>query len=236
MLKHLKCFVVAIAATMVLILSGCENSSDGINPAILLALGNTGVSSTVTIDTHASGDIVKNKVVGLDAYEYFEFTSTEGGKYYFYQNDAQVTTYNGEALPTSFTYDSSTGKYTVGNSSSFVFSAKKSGTLVSAIASELMTTSDNDVSFESTWTCSSGTFVFDSDKASVSYNNISYGYSISSGWVEVADTIPLYWDSVSKFYFTVYETTSESVEEVGRSGEATILYTSPVFIYKALNK
>ena len=73
----------------------------------------------------------------------------------------------------------------------------------------------------------------------------TYKYEKAGGWIIVSDvgssannvSIPFYWDYASKFYYLVYETTRKSVTEVGRGlNENETLYTSPVFIYKKLNK
>lgn len=255
MLKKIKKWVPAAAAVMALLFASCEDSSSSSNNlGLLLALQNKGPTSSVTIEKHKIDDIVKNKVVSEDNvyYEYFKYTSEEGtsGEYFLYKKvgDELVkqtkSPIDDSDLPTTFTYDSTTGAYTVGTSTSYLFDAPKNGVKVNVIASELMTTTDTPVAFTSTWNTSDGQFIFDK-ASSVKWDEDTYKYEKNGGWIIVSDvgssannvSIPFYWDYASKFYYLVYETTRKSVTEVGRGlNENETLYTSPVFIYKKLNK
>ena len=255
MLKKIKKWVPAAAAVMALLFASCEDSSSSSNNlGLLLALQNKGPTFSVTIEKHKIDDIVKNKVVSKDNvyYEYFKYTSEEGtsGEYFLYKKVGEELVKQTKSpiddsdLPTTFTYDSTTGAYTVGTSKSYLFDAPKNGVKVNVIASELMTTADTPVAFTSTWNTSDGQFIFDI-ASSVKWDEDTYKYEKDGGWIIVSDvgssannvSIPFYWDYASKFYYLVYETTRKSVTEVGRGlNENETLYTSPVFIYKKLNK
>ena len=99
--------------------------------------------NTVNIPAYSSGKVLKNKVfsTGSDVYyEYLTFTSETGGTYALYKDGAQVTSYTNKnggtvTVPSSFTYDAATGKFSAGDVSSYMFNAKKNGKEVSVIAS-----------------------------------------------------------------------------------------------------
>lgn len=250
MLKRIKGLVPVLLVSMGLAFTGCSDGSSSSNAALLLGLMNQGVSSSVTIESHKSGEIVKNKVVtddGSEYYEYFKFTAEDGtaGEYSLYKKTGETNTVqtvsplDGSTLPVTFTYDKTTGGYTVGSSTSYLFDAPKDGVKVNVIASELMTTADTKVAFTSKWESSSGKYVFDG-KETVLWDDISYSYTKEGGWITLTDNtteVPFYWDNVSKFYHLVYETERTNVEEVGRGlNDADVVYSSPIFIYGKLNK
>jgi hypothetical protein len=251
MLKKMKNWAPLALAALALMLSSCGDSSSSTNPGLLLGLINQGPTSTVTIESHKNGEIVKNKVVtdsGDEYYEYFEFTTEDGtsGNYSLYKKTGNTNTIqtvsplDGSTLPTTFTYDKSNGGYTVGSSTSYLFDAPKDGVKVNVIASELMTTEDTNVAFTSKWVSSSGEYVFDGNET-VLWDDINYSYTKDGGWVTLTynttEGIPFYWDNVSKFYHLVYETERTEVEEVGRGlNDVNIVYSSPIFIYGKLNK
>lgn len=250
MLKRIKGLVPVLLVSMGLAFTGCSDGSSSSNAGLLLGLMNQGVTSSVTIESHKSGEIVKNKVVtdsGDEYYEYFEFTAEDGtaGNYSLYKKTGETNTVqtvsplDGSTLPVTFTYDKTTGGYTVGSSTSYLFDAPKDGVTVNVIASELMTTADTKIAFTSKWESSESEYVFD-EIDSVVRNGITYKYTKNGGWITMAtsvDAVPFYWDNISKFYYLVYETERTNVEDVGRGlNDANIVYSSPIFIYGKLNK
>ena len=82
--------------------------------------------------------VIRNKVVNLNGstdvyYEYLTFTSATGGTYSVYKDvDGTKTVVtsislngNDYAFPTEFDYDATTGKFTAGTVSSYMFDTKK---------------------------------------------------------------------------------------------------------------
>lgn len=203
--------------------------------------------NTVNIPAYSSGKVLKNKVVstGNDVYyEYLTFTSETGGNYALYKDGAQITSYtnkNGESVsvPSSFTYDAATGKFSAGDVSSYMFNAKKNGKEVSVIASEEMTCSQEKPALLAEWKSSSLTFKFTSDdngdNATVTQNDGSYPefpvpYTNDGGWITVSN-FPLFFSSSNRMFFLVYETERSEVEAVGRNASCDELnFVSPVFI------
>ena len=203
--------------------------------------------NTVNIPAYSSGKVLKNKVfsTGSDVYyEYLTFTSETGGTYALYKDGAQVTSYtnkNGENVdvPSSFTYDAATGKFSAENVSSYMFNAKKNGKEVSVIASEEMTCSQEKPVLLAEWKSSELSFVFVSDdsgdNATVKNNDESYPdftvpYTNDGGWITVSN-FPLFFSSSNRMFFLVYETERSEVEAVGRNASCDELnFVSPVFI------
>lgn len=203
--------------------------------------------NTVNIPAYSSGKVLKNKVVstGNDVYyEYLTFTSETGGNYALYKDGAQVTSYtnkNGESVsvPSSFTYDAATGKFSAENVSSYMFNAKKNGKEVSVIASEEMTCSQEKPALLAEWKSSSLTFKFTSDdngdNATVTQNDGSYPeftvpYTNDGGWITVSN-FPLFFSSSNRMFFLVYETERSEVEAVGRNASCDELnFVSRAFI------
>lgn len=203
--------------------------------------------NTVNIPAYSSGKVLKNKVVstGSDVYyEYLTFESETGGTYALYKDGAQVTSYtnkNGESVsvPSSFTYDAATGKFSAENVSSYMFNAKKNGKEVSVIASEEMTCSQEKPVLLAEWKSSELSFVFVSDdsgdNATVKNNDESYPdftvpYTNDGGWITVSN-FPLFFSSSNRMFFLVYETERSEVEAEGRNASCDELnFVSPVFI------
>lgn len=227
-----------ILGTACLILSCTQNEGNG----KVVELENT-----VNIPAYSSGKVLKNKVVstGNDVYyEYLTFTSETGGNYALYKDGAQVTSYtnkNGESVsvPSSFTYDAATGKFSAENVSSYMFNAKKNGKEVSVIASEEMTCSQEKPALLAEWKSSSLTFKFTSDdngdNATVTQNDGSYPeftvpYTNDGGWITVSN-FPLFFSSSNRMFFLVYETERSEVEAVGRNASCDELnFVSRAFI------
>ena len=203
--------------------------------------------NTVNIPAYSSGKVLKNKVfsTGSDVYyEYLTFTSETGGTYALYKDGAQVTSYTNKnggtvTVPSSFTYDAATGKFSAENVSSYMFNAKKNGKEVSVIASEEMTCSQEKPALLAEWKSSSLTFKFTSDdngdNATVTQNDGSYPeftvpYTNDGGWITVSN-FPLFFSSSNRMFFLVYETERSEVEAEGRNASCDELnFVSPVFI------
>ena len=203
--------------------------------------------NTVNIPAYSSGKVLKNKVVstGSDVYyEYLTFTSETGGTYALYKDGAQVTSYtnkNGESVsvPSSFSYDAATGKFSAGDVSSYMFNAKKDRKEVSVIASEEMTCSQEKPALLAEWKSSSLTFKFTSDdngdNATVTQNDGSYPeftvpYTNDGGWITVSN-FPLFFSSSNRMFYLAYVTERTEVEAVGRNASCDELnFVSPVFI------
>ena len=203
--------------------------------------------NTVNIPAYSSGKVLKNKVVstGSDVYyEYLTFESETGGTYALYKDGAQVTSYtnkNGESVsvPSSFSYDAATGKFSAGDVSSYMFNAKKNGKEVSVIASEEMTCSQEKPVLLAEWKSSSLTFKFTSDdsgdKVTVKNNDESYPdfpvpYTNDGGWIMVSN-FPLFFSSSNRMFYLAYVTERTEVEAVGRNASCDELnFVSPVFI------
>ena len=203
--------------------------------------------NTVNIPAYSSGKVLKNKVfsTGGDVYyEYLTFTSETGGDYALYKDEKKVTSYtnkNGENVdvPSSFTYDAATGKFSAGDVSSYMFNAKKNGKEVSVIASEEMTCSQEKPVLLAEWKSSSLTFKFTSDdsgdKVTVKNNDESYPdfpvpYTNDGGWIMVSN-FPLFFSSSNRMFYLAYVTERTEVEAVGRNASCDELnFVSPVFI------
>ena len=190
---------------------------------------------------------MKNKVIssGSDVYyEYLTFESETSGTYALYKDGAQVTSYtnkNGESVsvPSSFTYDAVTGKFSAGDVSSYMFNAKKDGKEVSVIAAEEMTCSQEKPALLAEWKSSSLTFKFTSDdngdNATVtqkdgSYPEFTVPYTNDGGWITVSN-FPLFFSSSNRMFYLAYVTERTEVEAVGRNASCDELnFVSPVFI------
>ena len=236
--KVLLCLFLATAVMF----AGCslDNDDDDTPPA-----------NSVSIPKYSSGKILKNKVVssGSDVYyEYLTFTSETGGTYALYKDGAQVPSYtnkNGETVtvPSSFTYDSATGKFSAGadagDVSSYMFNTKKAGKEVSVIASEEMICSGEKPVLLAEWKSLSLTFKFTSDdngdNATVtqkdgSYPEFTVPYTNDGGWITVSN-IPLFFSSSNRMFYLAYVTERIEVEAVGRNASCDELnFVSPVFI------
>lgn len=244
MLKRILGWVLSLICISTLVFAGCSSGSSDSNMGLLI-MGQGGSSSgfTAAPEKFKENQIVKNKVVDISGenklVEYFEFTSETAGNYSLYENGAKITSYKSVDIPATFTYDNVSGKFTVGTSSSYAFKASKAGKTVSVIASELMTTTDAAPKFTSEWTVLSGDkYVFSEKPKTVNVNNnLTLEYTNDAGWITVGSNVPFFWDTVKNFYYLAYETERSVVEAVGRgSADADIVFTSPVFIYSALNK
>ena len=203
--------------------------------------------NTVNIPAYSSGKVLKNKVfsTGSDVYyEYLTFTSETGGDYALYKDGAQITSYtnkNGESVsvPSSFSYDAATGKFSTGDVSSYMFNAKKNGKEVSVIACEEMTCSQEKPVLLAEWKSSELSFVFVSDdsgdNATVTQNDGSYPeftvpYTNDGGWITVSK-FPLFFSSSNRMFFLVYETERSEVEAEGRNASCDELnFVSRAFI------
>lgn len=243
MKRMAKWLAVAVCAASVMF-TGCSDGSSSSNLGLLL-MNNSSVPS-VSVPSYSAGQIIKNKVVNLDSstdeyYEYFEFTSATAGNYSLYKNSVKQTTYNSAALPTTFTYDANTGKFSTTVSGetrwSYLFNAGSDA----AIAADFLTGGEDGKTDESgEWKTTGNVYIYKFDvsskKCTLSFNGGSSGtsetYTNESGWITVGSSkVKLYFGSKVKFYFNAYKTTRTTVSEVGRSiGGDEILLESPVFI------
>ena len=203
--------------------------------------------NTVNIPAYSSGKVLKNKVVstGSDVYyEYLTFTSETGGDYALYKDGNKVNSYtnkNGESVsvPSSFSYDAATGKFSAGDVSSYMFNAKKDRKEVSVIASEEMTCSQEKPALLAEWKSSSLTFKFTSDdngdNATVTQKDgscpeFTVPYTNDGGWITVSN-FPLFFSSSNRMFYLAYVTERTEVEAVGRNASCDELnFVSPVFI------
>lgn len=120
-----------IAAAIVaagLVFTGCpQNPDNGGNSGIDYNASGNGI-----LPSFGSGKIIRNKVVNLNGssdvyYEYLEFTSETGGNYSVYKKGEtentkvdKITLKNGDVtLPTTFTYETASGKFTGGGQYQF---------------------------------------------------------------------------------------------------------------------
>ena len=184
----------------------------------------------VSFPSYSSGTIIRNTVVSLNTddvyYEYLSFTSSTEGNYSLYKKSGsenkKVSSYtdrNGETqdVPTKFTYEPSTGKFTATGKSSYLFTVSKK----SVIASEILKGEGKSIFTD--WTSSNGLKIHLNDDytSSISKGEILVNgtFDENDGWISVVcgDSIPLFWSSDNKMYYLAYEIESTKVEAEGRS-------------------
>lgn len=246
----------ALFCAAILGITGCsDDSGGGGNSEINYDVPGTGDLPTVAADT-----IIKNKVVNLNDsadtyYEYLEFTSETGGNYSVYKKgdseNTKVTvspTDETTALPTTFTYDATSGKITttttVGETATtytaYMFSTTKDGADAACIASDVLATTGDASSLMNTWTgskVSSVTFNKDGTaelnvKSDSSANYVG-SYTNSDGWIYVSPTaeVPLFFGKIganttNTLYYLAYQTERSEVEAAGRAalgGKSNVL-------------
>lgn len=239
-----------IAAAIVaagLVFTGCpQNPDNGGNSGIDYNASGNGI-----LPSFGSGKIIRNKVVNLNGssdvyYEYLEFTSETGGNYSVYKDESvtktkvdKITLSSGEAtLPSTFTYDAASGKFTGGGntSSSYMFSAEKDGAEKYFVASDVLSTEgENKSSLMNKWTSAkhSNSYTFTAS-GTVSCDKGSFFYTNANGWILISDDVPFYWAKVGDgnvLYYYVYETERTEVEAAGRAADSrTISLTSSIFL------
>ena len=220
---------------------GCNSDSGSSSSGV-----NYDVPGAVVLPTINANQIIRNKVVNLNGlssvyYEYLIFESETGGKYSVYEEkDGQKNVINTipgteTVLPSTFSYDSATGKFTAGANSSYMFNAKKDGKDICAVASEILSTeAENKKTLLNKWKSEKdGYFTFD-NSGYVFVNDNAFSYSNNNGWILITDSVPLYWakqgDKFSLYYY-VFQTERESVDEAGRMlGENAIFFESNKFL------
>lgn len=244
MKKILKTMITVFNVFLLTLLMGCPG-----NQPEPVSLG--------SVSSYSAGQIIKNKVVLLndsteEYYEYLEFTSSEGGNYSLYQkvnNEyVKLTQYNNSTLPSTFTYDATTGKLCSYNQDSelaysYIFSTSSNA----AIAKELLKSSNDSINGEWSFADSSDAnnylnITFDSENKTYSYSGKKDGnefvtdsdsYTYENGWISLNNsTLKLYMISNTLFYYNVYTTERTSVEQVGRTidNNTMISFELPVFI------
>lgn len=201
-------------------------------------------ANSVDIPKYSGGKILKNKVVSLNEggdtwYEYLTFTGENGGDYALYKNGVQVNSYTnrkGETVtvPSSFSYDSATGKFSAGDVSSYMFEARKDGSTVSVIAAEEMTCTAEKPSLYAEWRASNITFTFSAEGgAEITPSGgtaRTVPYTNDSGWI-TAGGIPLFYSSQDRMFYLAYTAERTEVDAVGRSASNVETgFVSPVFI------
>ena len=181
--------------------------------------------------------VIRNKVVNLNGstdvyYEYLTFTSATGGTYSVYKDADGTKTVvtsislngNDYVFPTEFDYDATTGKFTAGTVSSYMFDTKKDGKAVCAVASEILTTdAENKSSLFNVWKSTTGvTFEFTPETVIISDNSVDTKLNISlkDGWILIPEDIEMCWlkqGSNYNLYYPVFVTERETVEAAGKS-------------------
>ena len=181
--------------------------------------------------------VIRNKVVNLNGstdvyYEYLTFTSATGGTYSVYKDvDGTKTVVpsislngNDYVFPTKFTYDATTGKFSAGEVSSYMFDTKKDGKDVCAVASEILTTeATNKTSLFNVWESATGvTFDFSEGSVIISDNSavINLNFENNSGWIAIPEDIEMCWLKQGEnynLYYPVFVTERETVEAAGKS-------------------
>ena len=219
-MKKIKVFAAFLSvAILIMGCSGDDNSSEEHVPI-----------NKISVESYSAGKTVRNKVVSLDNsveyYEYLTFTSKTEGKYSLYKvvsdKKTEITTYTdrnnqNQTVPTSFTYDSKTGKFTAENVSSYLFSVNNE----SVIASELLVSEEKTI-YSSFKNSSDITFKFNSDgTAEVQKDNEVFegSFTEKDGWINLdfGIEIPFFWSSDNEMYYFIYKTEREIVETAGRS-------------------
>lgn len=229
-----KWMLLALVMGAAVVLGGCA-ADDG---------DDTPPANSVDIPKYSGGKILKNKVVSFNEggdtwYEYLSFTDENGGEYALYKNGKKVDSYtnrNGETVtvPSSFSYDSATGKFSAGGVSSYMFEARKDGSTVSVIAAEEMNCTAEKPSLYAEWRASNITFTFSAEggaKITPSGGTArTVPYTNDSGWI-TAGGIPLFYSSQDRMFYLAYTTERTEVDAVGRSAsDVETGFVSPVFI------
>lgn len=232
--------LLALMLAAIVGITGCSDDSDSGGGSSL----NYDVSGSGSLPSVTSDTIIKNKVVNIKDsedvyYEYLKFTSETAGEYSVYKKvDTEntkitVSPIDGKtALPTTFTYDSATGKVTATTTSAYMFNAVKNGTEVACIAKDILTTNgENKNSLINTWSSDIvNECVFNSDGtvyldiASSSEFAYSGAFKNDNGWISVSTTgaIPFFFGKVganetNSLYYLAYQTERGTVEEVGKA-------------------
>ncbi len=231
-----KTFLAMIAVCSVIFV-GCASSEDDSSSV------NYGASGSGSVPEFVANSVIKNKVVNINGstdvyYEYLTFTTDSAGTYSVYKDiDGTLTKQEsitfGDVVvnfPTEFTFDKATGKFTAGETSTYMVNAKKSGKEVYAIAGEILTTSsENKSSLMIEWVSASGEcFNFMAD-GTVVYTDINGetvcpAFTNNDGWILIAESIPLLWAKQGEaynLYYPIYETERTTVDAEGRMAVAT---------------
>ena len=231
-----KTFLAMIAVCSVIFV-GCASSEDDSSSV------NYGASGSGSVPEFVANSVIKNKVVNINGstdvyYEYLTFTTDSAGTYSVYK-DIDGTLTKQESItfgdivvnfPTEFTFDKTTGKFTAGETSTYMVNAKKSGKEVYGIAGEILTTSsENKSSLMNEWVSASGEcFNFMTD-GTVVYTDINGetvcpAFTNNDGWILIAESIPLLWAKQGEaynLYYPIYETERTTVDAEGRMAVAT---------------
>ena len=227
-----KTFLTMIAVCSVIFV-GCASGEEDSTPS-----ASYDASGTSSVPEFVVNSVIKNKVVNINGskdvyYEYLTFTTNSTGIYAVYKDvDGTLTkqesiTFEDTVInfPTEFTFDKVTGKFTAGETSSYMINAKKSGKEVYAIASGILTTaSENKSSLMNEWISESGECFNFMANGTVAFTDLNGeiacpSFSNNDGWILIAESIPLLWSKqgeVYKLYYPIYETERTTVDAEGR--------------------
>ena len=192
--------------------------------------------------------IIKNKVVFINGsddvyYEYLKFTSSTAGEYSIYKQEGDdlvlQSSFEGNVIPSTFTYDEDTGLVSTGAGGNYIFNAG----LEFGVASEILTPAsgtDTDKLFQKWVTANSDTFDFSEIGTLAIISNGSTAesgadFSNKSGWI-TAGELNFCWVKIAgekKLYFNAYKTERSKVSEVGRalnSGEINLVSSKFLFL------
>ena len=119
-------------------------------------------------------------------------------------------------FPTEFTFDKVTGKFTAGETSSYMINAKNLVILTTA--------SENKSSLMNEWISESGECFNFMANGTVAFTDLNGeiacpSFSNNDGWILIAESIPLLWSKqgeVYKLYYPIYETERTTVDAEGR--------------------
>lgn len=220
-----KGFLIISAMIFNSIILGCANDSG----SSLSGNSKFDASASGSLLTATESTIIKNKVVNLNGsedvyYEYLKFTSETGGEYSIYKQEEELvlqSSFNGSAVPSTFTYDSTNGKVTVGSNQTYMFSAGSDFGVAKTICTS--TESETDKLFQK-WTVSPAISVIFNDIGTICFTNSTgdFGseYSNNGGWISTANGLGFCWIKIlneMKLYYMAYKTERKNVEEVGRA-------------------
>lgn len=218
----------------------CKDDSDG---------GGSGIDYNATGSSEAqkvsSGVTIKNKVVNINNstvyYEYLVFDSETKGTYKLIKLNGEIeetvieSPVDGSTLADSFTYDSASGKITLGSSSAYMLNVAKGGTNIKAIAKEILSTdSENKTSLFNTWKTSSGKKITLKDGGIAEFSGEPFWYTNNSGWILISNDVPLFWTKINNqntLFYLVYETERTESRSVMNGSTFSLVTEDFLFAY-----
>lgn len=219
-----------------------------------------------TVDYNASGSselpkttaktVIKNKVVNLNGstdvyYEEYTFNSETAGTYALYkgtEKQSKITIKEKEySVPTSFTYDSRTGKVTINLGETplfyYISTVKKDGKTIPVVIGDILSLVDSNADRSTLF----NNWKSEKYKASFKFNKsgiVSFSlkgreayseYSNDNGWILVGE-VPFYWSKLGSenvLYYMIFETTQEISNRTALSynSESELDFTSNNFLF-----